>query len=1030
MLLLISLLGCLSVSLFAQQDFYDINTVNDIHLYFTQSNWDAILDQLYESEERLVGTAVINGVTYDSVGVRYKGNSSYSANRNKNPFNIKLDHVIEDQLIGPYGTIKLANGFSDPSFIRETLAYEIARKYVPASKANYANVYVNDQLIGVYTSVQDVDSYFMNEYFHCSGMPRFKCGTNTMNAVTVWGYLGTNPSSYDTYYDLESDEGWDTLINFTNTLQNDYINIDEVMNVDQNLWMCVFDNLLVNLDSPINNFHNFYLFSDADNRINPLLWDLNMAFGGFQGGTVTQMQQLNPLRNFTSNTFLLLKNAINNDAHYKKMYLAHMRTMINENFSNGWYATRAAELQAICGPYVQADPNYFYTYANFQANLNSAVSGGSGGPGGGQSVPGITQLMNTRATWLLSNSNFSGTVPSLVSQSYSPQSVQAGEDLQFTVTLTDANYVQLGFRQNHAHKFNYYQMFDDGVHGDGAAGDLTYGISVPVSSGDIEYYFWAENSSQGMFFPPRAEFEFFTIAGPVNTGELVFNEIMAKNASFPDPNGELDDWVEIYNPNDYAVNIGGMYMTDSHYTSGISSWTQIPTSYPNLTTITPHGYVVIWYDENLDQGPLHVNDKLGGGADAVYLIAADGETVIDSFVWTEATDLNVDDRSIGRLPDGASNWVLFGSGQANPVTQGTANQGDVNVLPHISAITYSPTSTTAQSLITVSASINDQDGSLTSVYLKYGVNDPNLNTLTMTANGSVYSAQIGPFAEGTHVLYRIEATDNNNGTTQSAIYTIVIGYNAPDIYINEFMPSNTATLTDENNEYDDWAELYNPNGFEINLAGYYLTDNHYPDPTTLYQIPWDAQNAGIPAHGFRILWFDEQPDQGALHINTKLGTSADAIYLLAPDMLNVLDSVVWTADTGLVADLSYGRYPDGSTTWTLFGGDNPHPVSPGTTNVPVANDDETLPGITLKLSVYPNPAKDALFYELQGAKKPYQLKVYNLKGQLVNEFSTLPETKTAWNILDKNGKRVGSGIYFLTAEANGKHFNKKICIVQ
>ena len=152
----------------AQDFFYDIDTVNDFQLFFTQANWDQILDALYAAgnQERLIGTAVINGVTYDSVGVRYKGNSSYNPNRLKNPFNIKLDHVIEDQTIGPYGTIKLANGFSDSSFIRETLSYEIARKYMPASRANYARVYVNDTQIGVYTSVQDVESYFMNEHFH------------------------------------------------------------------------------------------------------------------------------------------------------------------------------------------------------------------------------------------------------------------------------------------------------------------------------------------------------------------------------------------------------------------------------------------------------------------------------------------------------------------------------------------------------------------------------------------------------------------------------------------------------------------------------------------------------------------------------------------------------------------------------------------------------------------------------------------------------------------------------------------------
>lgn len=1016
----------------AQTDFYDMGTVNTIQLFFTQSNWDQILDQLYAAgEDRLIGTAIINGVTYDSVGVRYKGNSSYSANRNKNPFNIKVDHIIEDQLIdGKYGTIKLANGFSDPSLVRETLSYEIARKYMPACKANYANVWVNNVLIGVYTSVEDVDSNFMAEHFHTSGKPRFKCDTNTMGTVTVWGYLGADSTAYMQYYGLESDYGWNTLINFTNTLQNNYANIDQVMNVDQNLWMCAFDNLLVNLDAPINVFHNFYLFGDADNRINPLLWDLNMSFGGFQGGSVSGMQNLDPLRNSTSSTFLLLKNVLNN-SHYKKMYIAHMRTMIEENFSNGWYATRAAELQSVCGPSVQNDTNYFYTYANFQANLNSQVGGGSGGPGGGQTVPGITQLMNARATYLLSNTNFAGTIPTMAAQSYSPENPEPGSTLQFTATFANATYAQLGIRQNIASKFTYYQMFDDGAHSDGSANDGVYGISVPISYGDINYYFWAENSSQGMFFPARAEHEYFTIAVSSFTGELFINEIMAKNASFADPNGDFDDWVEIYNPNNYAVDLGGMYMTDSHYSNGISAWTQIPTTNPDVTTIPAHSYKIVWYDEELDQGPLHINDKLGGGADAVYLIDSDGVTLVDSYIWTETTDLNVDDRSIGRLPDGTDNWVLFGTGQTNPCTPGASNQGTVNTLPVIENIAYNPLVTDENSIITISASVSDSDGSINSVQLLYGISDWTLNTVAMSLTENSYTAQIGPFALGSIIKYRIQATDNVSGVTQSPVYTIVIGYSAPILYINELMPSNTATVMDENSEYEDWVEIYNPNNFEVDLAGYYFTDDHYPDTgTSLTQIPTGFTETIIPASGYKIIWFDEDLDQGSLHINTKLSATADAVYLIAPDMLTLIDHIAWTEDLALASDISYGRYPDGSENWVKFGTDFENPVTPGTQNYPTGNSDDSITPVVMRFEVWPNPVRDALNINLKGAKDKYRVKVYNLKGQLVTENVMASDGKNQWDLRDKNGNRISSGIYLIRTQFAGKQFSKKICIIQ
>jgi hypothetical protein len=1015
----------LLAGLFAD-DFYDIETINEIRLYFTQSNWDALLDQLYAvGEDRLLGTAVINGVTYDSIGVRYKGNSSYSANRTKNPFNIKLDHIRKEQTIGPYGTIKLANGFSDPSFIRETLAYEIARKYMPASKANYAKVYVNDVLIGAYTSVQDVDSHFMDTFFHCSDKPRFKSDTNTMTPTTVWGYLGADSLAYQNLYAIESKYGWGDLINFTNTLNNNPNNLSNVMNVDQNLWMCAFDNLLINLDSPINIFHNFYLFGDADNRINPILWDLNMSFGGFGNGT----SSYNPLQNSTSTTFPLLSKVLS-DARYKKMYIAHMRTMITENFSNGWYATRAAQLQAICGPLVQSDPNFFYTYANFQANLNSSVGGGSGGPGGGQTVPGITALMNARSTYLLSHSAFSGTVPEFTAQSHSPQPVEPGTQVTFTATASNATYMRVGIRQSHPRKFNYYQMYDDGVHGDGAAGDGTFGVSVLVSTGDIEYYFWAENASQGMFYPPRAEFEFFSIPVANTTGEIVINEVMAKNTSFPDPFGEMDDWVELYNPNNYPVDIGGMYMTDSHYSNGIGAWTQIPNNSPEITTIPANGYLIVWFDENLDQGALHINDKLGGGADGVYLISSDGQTLVDSYVWTEATDLNVDNRSIGRSPNGGQTWMLFGAGQLYPSSPGAANLGSVNSLPEISSIAYSPVETNADTPVTVGAVVIDTDGSIASVQLLYGVDDWTLNIESMTQNAGVYSLTLGGFPLNSVVKYRIKAIDNSNGESLSPVYSILIGYRAPILYINELMPTNTSILMDENGEYDDWVEIYNASTEAVDLAGYYLTDNHYPEVgLSLTQIASGNPETIIPAGAYKVIWFDEQPDQGALHVNTKLGTSADAVYLIAPDMLGVIDHVVWSAETALAENLSYGRYPDGSGTWAVFGINTTMP-SPGAANEGVGIYDELSPSLVPSMAVYPNPARGYVNIELKNCKSVQRVWIYNLKGQLVNELSIEGSAKAGWNGRDKAGMKASSGIYFIVSEQGGTKLSRKICLVQ
>ena len=83
-----------SKNVLSQTDFYDVDTIREIKIYFDQSNWDYLLDSLYveDAQNRLVASYItVDGVQLDSVGVRYKGYSSANTARIKNPFNIKID---------------------------------------------------------------------------------------------------------------------------------------------------------------------------------------------------------------------------------------------------------------------------------------------------------------------------------------------------------------------------------------------------------------------------------------------------------------------------------------------------------------------------------------------------------------------------------------------------------------------------------------------------------------------------------------------------------------------------------------------------------------------------------------------------------------------------------------------------------------------------------------------------------------------------------------------------------------------------
>jgi hypothetical protein len=135
---------------------------------------------------------------------------------------------------------------------------------------------------------------------------------------------------------------------------------------------------------------------------------------------------------------------------------------------------------------------------------------------------------------------------------------------------------------------------------------------------------------------------------------LCINEILAVNAGFvQDPQGEYDDWIEIYNAGAQPVDCGGMYLTDD--VSNPTKW-QMPSSNRQATTIGPHGYLLIWADGDTGASGLHAGFRLSGEGEEVALFDRDGVTQIDSvsFGRQEA------DVSYGRFPDGADLWQPFG----------------------------------------------------------------------------------------------------------------------------------------------------------------------------------------------------------------------------------------------------------------------------------------------------------------------------------------------------------------------------------
>ncbi|MCB0763525.1 MAG: CotH kinase family protein [Flavobacteriales bacterium] len=633
----------------AQPELYDIGSVREMRLYFAEADWSDLLDTLFLAGEdgRLIGDLVIDGTTIPDVGVRYKGYSSYSPTRIKNPFNIKLNEVHAGQKYQGIDKIKLSNVIQDPSFLREALSYEIARQYMPASQANFANLYVNDELIGLYTNVEDVNKEFVDKHFGSRGNTFFKGNPATVDLNGENANLSDGPGPDSTaYYDLysiESDHGWGELLTLIDVLNNDPEHVDEVLNVDRALWMHAFNYTVINFDSYVGYAQNYYLYKDDNDRWNPILWDLNMSFASFRltdasthwnGFSVTQAPTIDPLQHYTSVSVLprpLLRNLFANPT-YRRMYLAHMRTIVDENFADHSFHDRAEAMRATIRPYVLADPNKFYSDQAFEDNLDVTVSDLI-------EYPGITELMDARTVYLYDQVGFANR-PVISDVAHAPETVDIGEELTITAAIAGCDTAFLAYRFVEGGLFQHIELKDDGQSGDGGAGDGIFGARITPTSNLVEFYCYAENTDAGTFDPPRAEYAFHTIHTRLDPGQVVINEFVAYNSGVTrDEHGEADDWIELFNPTAAPVSTAGLHLSDDP---------QQPAKWPLPTrTIAPGEYLLIWADDQEGQGEEHANFKLDASGETLSLAYADG-TSIDRVVFGAQYPIS----STGRFPNG------------------------------------------------------------------------------------------------------------------------------------------------------------------------------------------------------------------------------------------------------------------------------------------------------------------------------------------------------------------------------------------
>src|SRR5262245_10618470 len=96
------------------------------------------------------------------------------------------------------------------------------------------------------------------------------------------------------------------------------------------------------------------------------------------------------------------------------------------------------------------------------------------------------------------------------------------------------------------------------------------------------------------------------------------------------------------------------------------------------------------------------------------------------------------------------------------------------------------------------------------------------------------------------------------------------GFSGP--VISEFLAANGSGLKDEDGEFSDWIEIYNPDSTPVSVEGYYLTDS----ATNLRK--WAFPQVTLNPGAYLVVFASEKDrvvPEGRLHTNFKLSPSGE-----------------------------------------------------------------------------------------------------------------------------------------------------------
>lgn len=240
---------------------------------------DNVWSDIYLHAQLQFSNSLIDTVLSEDVGIRLRGNTSRT--QPKRSFKIKFKEFEGGKFYG-YKKFNLKAENNDPSMVREMLAMQTFRNAnVAATKTHHAEVYINDEYMGIYLNVEQLDDEFL--------AARFNNDTGNLYKCTWPATLEDNGELYNNdTYELKTNKDINDrtiLTHFVDVLNNTsdeafQVEIEKVFNVQPYIRYLAVEALIGHWDGYSYNKNNFYLYENPDTGLIEFMpYDTDNTFG-------------------------------------------------------------------------------------------------------------------------------------------------------------------------------------------------------------------------------------------------------------------------------------------------------------------------------------------------------------------------------------------------------------------------------------------------------------------------------------------------------------------------------------------------------------------------------------------------------------------------------------------------------------------------------------------------------------------------------------------------------------------------------